>query len=284
MKNSFLSQWARNNIQTLTLVSLLLISSTSIYLSGQSRLVTPAQIGVSVLGLGQEILTNIYSGITGFLGSVQEISDLRAKYQELQSQFQEYQGFERQFAELRAENQRLREQLKFMESQTSTLIPAIIIAKDPSNITKTIIINRGHLHGIRKNDAIIAYQGKDYGLVGRVIEVGFTSSQVQTVLDPGNFVAARFQKSRYEGLIVGLGAGKEMMRMLYIRKQAKDDFQEGDLIITSGNNSLYPRGIPLGRVQHITDKMYETNLEIDVTPVVDFSRLEYVFVVQEREG
>lgn len=283
MKRFYFSEWVKTNVQLVTLFILLLTSSFSIYLGGSSSLSSPVQIGLSILGFVQEVFDGIYRGISSFFGSIGELSALKEKYQELLELNRDYQGMERILADLRAENQRLKEQLQFSTNFNTTLVAALVISKDPANITNNFIINKGHLHGIRKNDSIIAYQGRDYGLVGRVIEVGFTTSQVQSVINPANYVAARFQKTRYEGLVSGRGNDRDSLKMFYVRKQALEEIQPGDLVVTSGLNSLYPRDLPIGRVVQVFNKPYETTIEVELKPVVDFSRLEYVFWVRSEE-
>jgi rod shape-determining protein MreC len=52
------------------------------------------------------------------------------------------------------------------------------------------------------------------------------------------------------------------------------------MIISSGMGGIFPAGINLGRVSVINTLEYETTLEIEVEPVVDFSRLEYIFLIE----
>jgi len=56
----------------------------------------------------------------------------------------------------------------------------------------------------------------------------------------------------------------------------------GDPVITSGMRSLFPEGIQIGFVHGILSRPYETSLEIQVESVIDFSRLEYVFILNEE--
>lgn len=279
MKGFSAWNWIKTHTSASTLILLLGISSGILLMSGQARVNFPSQVGLGLLGLLQEAMTGTYTGIVRFLGSIQELAELQRKYHELLQQLEDYQGLERTLAELRAENQRLRAQLGFQQEYEAKLLPAMVVGRDPTGLTRTLTINRGHLHGVNHSDIVIAFQGRDYGLVGRVVQVGFTTSQVQTVIDPSNHIAARFQTSRYEGLVSGMGVDLEQMRLSFIRKQALDEIKRGDLVVTSGNNSLYPRGIPIGRVTSIEPKPYETNLEIHLQALVDFSRLEYVFVL-----
>jgi rod shape-determining protein MreC len=75
--------------------------------------------------------------------------------------------------------------------------------------------------------------------------------------------------------------------MRLISKRAKDDINYGDMIITSGvggvyPGAVYPPGINIGRVSKIHYQEYETSMEVELTTVIDFSRLEYVFVLDHQ--
>jgi rod shape-determining protein MreC len=89
-------------------------------------------------------------------------------------------------------------------------------------------------------------------------------------------------KSRYEGLVSGAGDGTSLV-MRYVDDRARASIRFGDVVITSGMNSIYPAGIRIGTVDSIQSKAYETTLELTLNPIIDFERLEYVFVVQEAQ-
>jgi len=186
--------------------------------------------------------------------------------------------------EIRRENELLKEQLEFSESFEISHIPAEIIAKDPVNIFSSFMINKGRRHGVSKGMPVTSYQNGIIGLVGKVAEAGYGSSLVLPIYDSTSYVAARFQSSRYEGLINGAGRNGKNLVMNYVKKTARVEIQNNDLIVTSGMESLYPKGIYIGRVQSITSREYNTSLEIEVLPVIDFSTLEFVFVLTEIDG
>ena len=71
--------------------------------------------------------------------------------------------------------------------------------------------------------------------------------------------------------------------MKYIRKRVLDELHYGDVVVTSGENSNYMRDLPLGTISKITIVEYNSSLDIELTPVIDFSRLENVVVVNMRE-
>jgi len=74
-----------------------------------------------------------------------------------------------------------------------------------------------------------------------------------------------------------LGVGWDLVKD--VQKRAKDEIKIGDMIITSGENNNFPKNMPIGFVSGIRGLDYETSLELDLEPVIDFSRLENVFVL-----
>ena len=154
-----------------------------------------------------------------------------------------------------------------------------MIARDPSNQFSTITVNRGSIHGMQEGMPVIAFQGGLQGLVGRVVLVGLSSSMVQPITDPNSYVAARLQSSRFDGLVAGSQGGADLLTMSYVKKLAVNEVQYGELVITSGMGQLFPEGIHIGRVREMTAKGYEASLELEVEPIVDFSRLEFVYII-----
>jgi rod shape-determining protein MreC len=132
--------------------------------------------------------------------------------------------------------------------------------------------------------AVIAFQDGIQALVGKVVQSGQFESLVMPVYDVSSFVPARFASSRYDGLIEGQGNSEYPLLMRLISKRARDTIHFGDVIVTSGigssgSSSIYPPGINIGRVSRILYKEYDTSMEVELESAVDFSRLEYVFVI-----
>ena len=186
--------------------------------------------------------------------------------------------------ELRRENATLREQLGLSQALPLPRIAAGVIAKDHDNLFSTITINKGARHGVRIDMPVVAWQGDLEGLVGKVVAVGRGSSQVLPLYDPSCQVSARLDESRYEGLASGQGNDRATLVMRYVKKIAADRIEYGDLVVTAGLGGLYPAGINVGRVRDIRAETYETSLTLEVEPVIDFDRLEYVFVLGTAAG
>lgn len=208
---------------------------------------------------------------------------MRLQFAEMEERLNTYRQLEMNINELKHENEQLREQLGFSEKIGYDHLSAEIIGKDPGNYFNTIMINRGKRDGVEKNMPVIAFQDGFQGLIGKVVSVGACCSEVLPLFDRSCYVAARMQSSRYEGLVSGKGGDDSRLIMQYVKKHARSEIRYGDLVITSGMNSIFPRGIYIGRVRTIGGKMYDTSLDIELEPVIDFSRLEYVFVLSKKE-
>jgi rod shape-determining protein MreC len=276
-KESFLKKYRRGVIT----FGILFLSFLSLLVQNTGFIQGIEQGGASSLFVFQNIFGNIGSWFQDTIGSIEKLQNLEDENQLLRNQIQDYQGLEQRMLELQQENALLSQQLDLSMNPAYDTETAEIIAKDPSNYYQTFTINKGYSDGIRVNMPVVAAQGGYYGLVGKVIQVGLGSAQIRPVTDPQNIVASRFFKTRYEGLVQGIGDVDLRLRMDYVPKSAQEQIRFGDLIITSGLSSLYPKGIALGRVEEVRPIEYESSLRIFLKPVIDFNKLEYVAVILE---
>ncbi len=262
-------------------IFLLLVGSSIVMLILSTRSLTglPEQIGLSIASFFQNGFHRIGSFFSQTANSITELRELKSSYTNALIKIEQFESLERGFAEFRQDNIRLREQLGYLQDQRFKKVSAEIIAKDPENIFSTIVVNKGIKDGIRKNQPVIAYQDGIQGLVGRIIEVGRTSSIVMPLYDGTSHVASRLEKSRYEGLVTGQYRLDKPLIMQYVKKSAKDEIEFGDLVLTSGLAGLYPRDIYVGRVKDKRIVDYKTSIELELEPIIDFSRLEFVFIV-----
>jgi len=263
---------------------LLIVSLLCLSFSTHTLVIYPKKIGHSVIGFFQEGINAVGSFFGGTVESIRGYKELKAEYAELEKRLTEYRANMDRSVELKYENDRLREFLNFRENIDYKTIPAKVIAKDPENIFPTIVINKGSINGVEQNMPVLGIQNGVEGLVGKVLEVSLKTSKIMPLSDTNCFVAARLQSSRYEGLVNGKGSHKETIQMLYITEHARNTMQTGDTVITSGMNSLYPPGIKIGFVESIYSKSYETSLKLDLKPVINFSKLEYITVVANLMG
>jgi len=266
----------------ITLIVLLTFSLTA--LATQSMYVSTAtkRVGYSVLSSIQHGFARIGMFFGDAFSSIGELKEIRTEYEVLQEKLVEYRSMERKLIDMRRENEQLRELIGFSEQIEFTHIPARIIAKEPGSLFSGFTINKGLSEGVREDSAVIAYSEGFTCLVGKIMEISSHTAKVLPMTDHSSYVAARMMESRYEGLVNGKGTVSGLAEMEYVKKQAKDEIEFGDLVITSGLRSIYPENIYIGRVIEINAPEWETSLTLEIRPLVDFAKLEYVFVLIEE--
>ena len=254
------------------------VSIVCIAFSSKTFVQGPKELGLSLFAVFQGGVSSVGGFVAETFNSVRVLRELKAEHASALERLQRYEQIEKDISILRDENTRLNEVLSFSAVSPFKNIPAKIIGKDPQNYHSTLVINRGSLSGIKKNMIVVGSRAGEQGLVGKIITVGLSSSMVQPVYDPNSFVAARLLSSRHEGLVNGSGEGT--VRMRYVKRYARPEIRYGDIVVSSGmESSLYPGGIEIGTVKKITARSYDTSLELEIEPLIDFSRLEYVYVL-----
>jgi rod shape-determining protein MreC len=272
--------WSRPGAAVYVFVILVIISISLILLSTKMLTINIMNIGLSFFSGVRSGIHEMSSFVSRTVLSVKELSDLRKEYNDLLRQLTRYEELERSNAEINLENARLREQLAFSRTLRYQNIPAQISGRDPDNLFSAIVINKGSYSGISNNMAVVAWQNGTQALVGKVIQTGVFESLVMPIFDLNSQVASRFSISRFEGIVEGQGSREIPLLMRFIPKHARDELNIGDMIISSGMGGIFPQGINIGRVCGMNILEYETTMEVELEPVIDFSRLEYVFVIK----
>jgi rod shape-determining protein MreC len=257
----------------------MLVSFSMLLLSTRSFIVDFKDMGLSVFSGLRGGIYEVSSFVSRTVLSIRELASLRREYAELSGRVARYEQLERSAAEIGQENARLREQLGFSETIRYRHIPAEFIGRDPDNLFSALVINKGIHSGVKKDMAVIAWQNGAQGLVGKVIRTGQFESLVMPLYDLSSFISSRLAVSRYEGITEGQGSPEAPLLMRFIQKRARNEINYGDMIVTSGLGGVYPAGINIGRVSEVHYQEYEISMEVELEPLIDFSMLEYVFVI-----
>ncbi len=260
-------------------VILLLISGITLSFHTGGFIVNFNKVGFTVLSSVQKGVHWVTSGVGNFFTSIHETAVLKKEYKELTERLKDYEYFQRNNTEIRKENERLREQLGFARSLQQKNIAAQIIGRDPDSLYSGITINKGSRNGIKKGMPVVAIQHGNIGVVGKIVLVGPGTSLVMPLYDSQCNISARIQNTRDLGLVNGNGSLSSPLSLKYIKKRVLDELNYGDIVVTSGENDNYMRDIPLGTISKITVLDYDSSLDIELNPVIDFSRLETVMVV-----
>ena len=267
------------------LALLLIVSGVFLAFTTGSFVVNFSRIGFSIFSSAEKGIFFVTNSVGKQFAAVRELSELKRNYDELVIKLQNYEQMQRSNAEIRKENEQLKEQLDFVKSLEQKNYPAQIISRDTDKLYASLTIDKGSVNGIGKNMPVIAYQNGNIALVGKVIEVGRFTSSIMPIYSIDCTVSARIQNTRDLGLLSGFGDDTKLS-LKYIKKRVMDTLNYGDVIVTSGENGNYMRNVPIGSISEIRVVEYDSSLEIDVAPLIDFERLETVIVVDvksERE-
>jgi rod shape-determining protein MreC len=197
------------------------------------------------------------------------LRDVQAQNEALKSQLQTLQI---QIQEERAEAQRtenLRELLELRQRVGLETVAAEIIAASPSVDFRTMTIDKGSSDGLEPDMAVIS----PAGVVGRVVLPSRRAAKVQMLIDQNAAAGALIERTRAQGVVIGQG---DSLRMDYVPGTA--DVKQGDIVVTSGIDGIYPKGVVIGTVDAV-ERGPGTYHRITVRSAVDFSRLEEVLVV-----
>jgi len=229
------------------------------------------------------IFSPIQHGIVSFFRSIGNLWKNYFALRHVQSQNQE---MKEQIFFLRQENNLLQNALQKFRTEKEiqdgllevhkNILLAEIIGLDVSNFFKSAIINRGSIHGIRKDMVVLDEKGN---LVGRVISpISLREARIQLITDNESGVGVFSQLKGVSGVLAGDGNG--MCSFKYVLATNKD-IREGEGVLTSGREGIFPSGIKVGKIVSIAK---DTSLfkEIKVEPYFDIRRLERVAVIMKE--
>ncbi len=180
--------------------------------------------------------------------------------------------------EEQAELERLRALLRLEVPQGWSVVGARVLASriGPNASLETLLLARGYLDGAAPGTAVASREG----LVGRVYKAGPGTSMVLLLSDVGSRVAVVASRSRVQGILAGGGAGRHM-ELRFVNQNAP--LEEGELLLTSGLDAAYPKGIPVARVLSVKASPSPT-LEVMAEPLVHFGALEEVLLYERPTG
>lgn len=247
---------------------------------GWTRTTRPVEDGVSTVVVpAQYAIQQFVSGMVGVLRAPSDLQNLRAENQRLQKQADELSYQLALLREIEIENTNLRELLQLKEQTPemlgpeSDLLAAEVIGRDPSNLLRYLIIDRGSRDRVAPGMSVITSRG----LVGQVREVYSNWAKVVLLTDPSSGVNALVQRSRATGIVEGQTGNSLILRYL---PQTEGIAKEGDLVLTSGLGGHFPRRLLIGEITEVQRRDVDMFQEALLRPAVDYDRLEMVIVVR----
>jgi rod shape-determining protein MreC len=220
----------------------------------------------------QRGLAGLHRAALGVWSTYRDWKSIRADNSYLREENERLQVEALVLGETLEENQRLRRLLDLRARLPIQTLPGEIIAREWGGWVRSLIVNRGRTDDIQRLTAVISPDG----LVGRVVDVRRGSAVVQVLTDPTSSVGAHTLRSRTPGMVEGEPRGT--IRFKYMARDVAG-LTAGDVVVTSGQGGLFPRGIPIGRVRSIDDRGSALFHFAVLDPAVDFARVDEVLLV-----
>jgi rod shape-determining protein MreC len=195
----------------------------------------------------------------------QENERLQTQVAQLQNQLTEYH-------EAYLENLRLRRLLDFKTTIKTEAVPAQVVVHDPTGWFQTLIVDKGAQDGVQADMPVV----NDEGVVGRIMEVSDRYSRVLLITDPANSVDGMIERNRIRGILAGKDPATCFLK--YVRNNF--DVQTGDLVITSGKDGIFPKGLRLGRVRGVFKDPVALFQTVEVESAVRLNALEEVLIIK----
>ena len=234
-----------------------------------------AKLGLEITGAvlapvrsAQDAAENMWSRYFDLVGVREENEALRQKVDELEARLLAN-------GEDLAELKRLRALVQLPVDQSWRPLGARVLSgrMGPNAVLDSITISRGYSTGGRPGTPLVTH----LGLVGRVLKASAHSSIVLLLTDPSSRIAVFSQESRAPGILMGMGTGQKL-EVNFVQRD--DKVEPGEIIITSGLDGKYPKGIPVARVLRVAPSDYTQFMAIKAEPLVDLQHLEEVLLLE----
>jgi rod shape-determining protein MreC len=223
---------------------------------------------LQTLSYPYDLLSWSISSVSAKFSEILNVADENRRLRsELQAATIEKQGF----SEIIAENRRLHEMLNLKAQLAPGGTAAQVVGRGYDKFSNTRVIDKGRQNGIVKDMPVIT----EKGLAGKVFSVRKDFSDILLLTDTNFSVAVRLIGSRQDGVLSGSGGWRCILKYVPVEETVK----EGEIVITSGLDGIFPPGIPVGRVIKIQTEGVEFFQYIEVAPFQQASTIEEVLVV-----
>ena len=138
-------------------------------------------------------------------------------------------------------------------------LPADIVDIQLSRLRQRILIDRGTVNGVVRNQAVL----DDYGIVGQTMQVGPWSATVLLITDPDSDLPVQIERTGLRTIAVGTG-DPDTIALPYLPANA--DVRVGDVLVTSGLGGVFPAGYPVARVSRIQRGAVQPMSQVLATP------------------
>ncbi len=242
-----------------------------------------SEVGATVMYPFQWVTGKIGGAWHGFRLYFQDMDELRAEAESLRAENEALKDALLDAEIVLDENEWLYQYLSMKQEHSDySLCAATVTASSTASgvggdYVTGITLNKGTASGIKTGMPVIT----ERGLLGVVVETGPYHCRVTTLLDPSASVGAVTSRSGEHGLCMGDYARVHdgMATLRHLPEEA--DVQTGDIVLTGGHGSVYPYGIPIGRVESVSNNALSRTTEASILPFADFEHLTHVLIMTD---
>jgi rod shape-determining protein MreC len=228
---------------------------------------------VSAITPPEKALVRVQNGASDLWHNYFYLRGVRQENRELREQIEQLQLDQVRLKQDADQAHRLQMLLGFKEQFISKTLAAQVIGSSGSEQSRTVYIDKGSRDGIQLEMAVISAAG----VVGRIVNVFRSTSQVLLINDQQSGVGTILEQSRLQGVLKGKSSGELVIDKI----MADEEVKPGDRVLTSGGDQIFPKGLIIGNVDKI-EKGPEF-LQVSVKPAAALNRLEEVLVIVKKE-
>jgi rod shape-determining protein MreC len=273
---SFFSRY-RNALVLITVLLLQVIGlATQVRRPGQSasdkggvRLIRAWVVGL--VSPPERLLHATGLGIRGLWANYFDLIHVRQQNKALQSQLDSLRLEEASMAENARQAQRLQALLGFQEKYIYKTVAAQVIGTSGTEQSHVIFIDKGAKDGLGADMPVITADG----IVGKTRDVFEHTSQVLEISDATSGAGVIMADTRIQGVLRGNSWGQPEM----VNLSPDNRIKAGEPVVTSGGDSIYPRGLAVGTVDRVVSQPEGTLVNVLIKPAANLARLEEVLII-----
>ncbi len=276
-KDAVTRRQSRFNILSYVIATILSIiamlsyfGGTTSILSGFVKIVTEPLTYVS---------DKIYSGISSVGNYFGMVADLKEENLRLKAENELLMQENKKSEAIKEENLKLYSYLGLKrEFSEMSFVNTRIISRGSGGMMSGFMIDKGTLHGVRKNMAVL----DSLGIVGVITEEGLVSSRGVSILGSRSSVGVYIVRSGVSGILEGdfRMQNEGLCKLANIPQDA--DVVVGDYVYTSGLGDIFPKDLCVGTVETITKNAANQTLTLGIKPICDFDNLSTVMVLSSH--
>ena len=183
---------------------------------------------------------------------------------------------------LEAENKQLKQELintsndfsnDSIDNYQFSLIEAEVINNSLRKTKNYITINKGIKHGVKEGMGVIS----NSGIIGKVKYVSDNFSTIISLLNTSFFVSSLIKESETLSSVNWDGKDPSKLKLLYVPKHI--DIVEGSNVVSSSFDSIYPKGILIGKIISVNREVNSNFYDIDISSSQNLYSISKVYVI-----